>query len=106
MKDIIFISQEMSKRSKEYVYGRREKILKKFLEKHPEITDYEVIDQYVLPENIDPNNKLAIIGRDISLMGTADYIVIDQDADSRGCKSERFILDKYDIEYYIVKIDE
>lgn len=97
----VFISQPMRDKTEEEILDERNKAVES-IKKQFNTNDVEVLDSYFKDFKVVPGHNidkpLFFLGKSIQLLAQADYAYFCKDWDKyRGCKSEHFICNQYDI---------
>ena len=102
----VFISLPMRDRSVDEIRERMNYILEKARERLKD--DLELIDTVNTdPQPIESKHGCYYLGRSISMMSNADFVIFDHDwRTAKGCRIERWVCSFYGIPYYTVMTED
>lgn len=93
----IFISQPMSGRTADEIVEERATMIERISKKYSYLLPLQIVDSFN-SEALNDGNPIKELGKCISLMHDADYVVFANNWDkSKGCRTENFVATEYGI---------
>ncbi|EXM38541.1 hypothetical protein RASY3_14560 [Ruminococcus albus SY3] len=93
----VFISQPMSGRTADEIVEERAMMIRRISQKYSYLLPLQIVDSFN-PKALNDGNPIEELGKCISLMHDADYVVFANNWDkSKGCRTENFVATEYGI---------